>query len=160
MGHDVHTYVTELSWAGSTAVGYDDYGRGHHVTTAAEVGLDLTSDPAFLGDPSRWNPEQLLVAAASSCQMLTFLAVAARSRLDVVAYRDEATGVMPEADRPVRVTRIDLRTAITLADTERERPTEARLHELVELAHKQCFIANSVSSEIVVTPTFSWVAAD
>ena len=61
--------------------------------------LELSSDPAFGGRPERLNPEQLLLMAASSCQLLSFLAVAARARLDVIAYEDEAEAMMPDDDR-------------------------------------------------------------
>ena len=157
MSGPVHTYRTELTWAGTTAVGYDAYRRDHEVRTpTVDVGLDLSGDAAFLGDPSRWNPEQLLVAAASSCQLLSFLAVCARARIDVVAYVDEAHGVMPEDDPPMRLTRIELNPVITLADTDRTRPTSERLAHLTEVAHRECFIANSLRTEVVVTPTFAW----
>ena len=153
-----HAYRTSLTWAGSTAVGYAAFGRGHQVSVpaAAGTGVDLSSDPAFGGDPSVLNPEQLVVAAASSCQLLSFLAVAARARLDVIAYADEATAVMPEDDRPLRITRIDLHPEIVLADTDRPRPDPQRLVHLTEVAHRECFIANSLRSEITVTPTFRW----
>jgi organic hydroperoxide reductase OsmC/OhrA len=96
------------------------------------------------------NPEQLLLLAASSCQLLSFLAVAARARLDVVEYRDDAEAEMPEDDQPVRITRITLRPRITV----RGEVTDARLTHLVEVAHRECYIANSVSSEIVIEPQF------
>ena len=157
MSGPVHTYRTELTWAGTTAVGYDTYRRDHEVRTpSVGVGLDLSGDAAFRGDPGRWNPEQLLVAAASSCQLLSFLAVCARARIDVVAYADEAHGVMPEDDPPMRLTRIELHPVITLADTDRCRPTPERLAHLTEVAHRECFIANSLRTEVVVTPTFTW----
>jgi len=73
-----------------------------------------------------------------------------------VAYVDEATAVMPDDDLPVRLTRIDLRPAVTLADTARERPTPERLAHLTEVAHRECFVANSLRTEIVVAPSFSW----
>jgi organic hydroperoxide reductase OsmC/OhrA len=153
----VHTYRTTLSWDGSTGVGYDDYSRAHQVQASpAAAALALSSDPAFRGDPSSLNPEQLLVAAASSCQLLSFLAVAARARLDVVSYRDVADAVMPEDDAPVRITRIDLRPHVVLADTGAARPTPDRLAHLTEVAHRECFIANSLTTEVVVFPTFSW----
>ncbi|MGN6693490.1 MAG: OsmC family protein [Aquihabitans sp.] len=153
----VHTYRTSLRWAGSTGHGYERYDRTHQLTAEpAATDLTLSSDPAFLGDPSLLNPEQLLVAAASSCQMLSFLAVAARARLDVVSYRDEVEAVMPEDDKPVRITRIDIRAHVVLADTGAERPTEDRLRHLTEVAHRECFIANSLAAEVVVSPTFSW----
>jgi len=96
------------------------------------------------------------VAAASSCQLLSFLAVAARARLDVVDYRDDARAVMPDDDPPIRITRLDLHPTITLRPGERPRPDDARLHHLVEVAHRECFIANSLRSDVEVHPTFAW----
>src|SRR4051812_18525161 len=114
MAHE-HSYRTDLTWEGSTAVGYDHYGRAHELAAPpADTALQLSADAAFGGDPSRLNPEQLLVAASASCQLLSFLAVAARARIDVVAYRDTAEAVMPEDQRPMRITRITLHPVITL----------------------------------------------
>lgn len=145
----VHRYRATCSWAGSTGVGYEDYDRSHDATAPpAGAALRLSSDPAFGGDPSLLNPEALLLASASSCQLLSFLAVAARARLDVVAYEDEAEAIMPEDDRPVRVTEIRLRPRITV----RGPVSEERIARLCEVAHRECFIANSVSSTITVTP--------
>lgn len=148
-----HSFVTSLSWTGSTAVGYDDYPREHELKMASHA-MPASSDAAFRGDPTRPNPEQLLVAAASSCQMLSFLAVAARARIDVVDYRDEAVGEMPEDNRPMWVTRIVLRPRITLAGN----PPRAKVERLVEVAHRECFIATSLRSEIGLEPTFVGVA--
>lgn len=154
----VHSYRSALTWSGSTVVGYDRYDRSHDLwAPPAEAGLALSGDRAFGGDPARLNPEQLLVAAASSCQLLSFLAVAARARLNVVAYTDDAEGTMPTDDPPLRISRVVLRPAITLADTERDRPDEERLLHLTEVAHRECFIANSLRTEVVVSPTFSWL---
>ncbi len=157
MGDAIHTYRTTLVWDGSTGVGYEGYDRTHAVhATPSPDELVLSSDPAFRGDPARLNPEQLLVAAASSCQLLSFLAVAARARLDVVSYHDDADAVMPEDDLPVRITRIDLHPRVVLADTGRARPTPERLAHLTEVAHRECFIANSLRTEVAVHPTFTW----
>jgi organic hydroperoxide reductase OsmC/OhrA len=147
---NVHVYEVHAVWHGSTGVGYEAYDRAHEVTSPpSEASLALSSDPAFRGDPSRLNPEQLLLAAASSCQLLSFLAVAARARIDVVAYEDHASARMPEDDMPVRVTEITLRPTITV----RSDALEERLRHLVEVAHRECFIANSLSSHIVIEPT-------
>ena len=145
-----HRYVTTVEWEGSTAVGYDNYERGHLARVAPVATLDLSGDPAFRGDAERLNPEQLLVLAASSCQLLSFLAVAARARIDVIAYHDDSEGEMPEDDRPVRITRITLRPRITVSSD----VTDDRVLHLVEVAHRECYIANSVSSEIVIEPEF------
>lgn len=160
-----HRYTAHTAWSGSTAAGYDSYTRAHEGTcqpaaggpeTAAAGGaLPLTADPAFKGDPTRLNPEQLFVLAVSSCQLLTFLAVAARARVDVVAYEDDAEGEMPEDDKPVRITRITLRPTITVTG---DAPDDERLRQLVETAHRHCFIANSVASEIAIEPAFRRVA--
>ena len=149
--HRIHQYNVRCSWSGSTGVGYEAYSRAHDaIAPPAEVRLALSSDPAFRGDPSLLNPEQLVVLAAASCQLLAFLAVAARARIDVVDYEDDAEGVMPEDDPPMRLTRIVLHPSITV----RSEVGEARLRHLVEVAHKECFIANSLRTDVVVEPTF------
>lgn len=157
MSGSEHSYRCALTWSGSTGVGYERYVRAHDLSAPpAEAGLALSGDAAFGGDPSRLNPEQLLVAAASSCQLLSFLAVAARARLDVVAYTDDAKATMPTDDPPLRITRVALHPVVTLADTDRDRPTDERLRHLTEVAHRECFIANSLRTEVVVSPTFAW----
>jgi organic hydroperoxide reductase OsmC/OhrA len=146
----IHRYRARASWAGGTGVGYDHYDRGHAVTTSPSGPvMALSSDPAFGGDAGRTNPEQLLLAAAVSCQLLSFLAVAARARLDVVAYEDDAEAVMPESDPPVRITEIRLHPRITV----RGPVTEDRIHTLCQVAHRECFIANSVTCRMVIDPT-------
>jgi organic hydroperoxide reductase OsmC/OhrA len=111
--------------------------------------VTLSSDQAYGGDPALLNPEQLMVMAASSCQLLSFLAVASRARIDVVAYEDDATGEMPEGVRPVRLTRILLRPRITMGAP----ITEKRVLHLVEVAHRECYIANSLNTEVEVEAT-------
>jgi len=153
MAHE-HQYMTELWWEGSTGEGYEHYDRAHRVIAPPASGrLFLSSDPAFRGDRDRMNPEQLLVLAASSCQLLSFLAVAARARIDVVRYTDDAEAIMPEEPRPMRITRITLRPVVTLGQSSAEVPDE-RLAQLTEIAHRECFIANSLLTEVIVEPTF------
>src|SRR5690242_21636022 len=114
-GEHVHRYSVSCRWRGSTGGGYEAYDRSHEVeATPAEATLALSSDPAFRGDHDLLNPEQLLVMAASSCQLLSFLAVAASKRLDVVEYEDHAEGFMPEDDKPTRITRIVLKPRIVV----------------------------------------------
>jgi len=150
---NVHEYRCRLDWHGSTAEGYQHYDRGHQASCPpSPAGLQLTSDPSFLGDPGRLNPEQLLLAAASSCQLLSFLAIAARSRVDVISYADDAEAVMPEDDKPVRITKITLRPRITVKGD----ASDERVRRCVALAHKACFIANSLNSEIVIEPRIEY----
>jgi organic hydroperoxide reductase OsmC/OhrA len=151
-GEHVHRYSVSCRWRGSTGGGYEAYDRSHEVeATPAEATLALSSDPAFGGDATLLNPEQLLVMAASSCQLLSFLAVAARARIDVIEYRDDAEGEMPEDDPPMRITRITLRPQIVVWEDVKE----ARVRHLVEVAHRECFIANSLQTDVVVEPDIS-----
>ena len=144
MSH-LHTYNATLSWEGSTAAGYDAYDRAHRVAVPpAATPLELSGDPAFKGDPERANPEQLLLAAASSCQLLSFLAYAARSRIEVTRYEDDAEALMPENDLPVRITEITLRPRITVGPD----ANVDRVYRLVEKAHAACFIANTLNAEM------------
>ena len=154
----VHRYNVRCAWTGSTAAGYDRYERGHVVhAPPAAAALALSSDPAFLGNAALLNPEQLLVMAAASCQLLSFLAVAARARVDVVAYEDHAEAEMPEDDPPVRIKSIHLRPRIVVAaESSGAQATEARVRQLVELAHRECFIANSLRSDMNIEPTVEW----
>ena len=146
--HKEHRYYALCHWKGSTGVGYEHYGRTHELSAApAEAKLSATADPMFRGDPKLLNPEQLLVMAAASCQLLSFLAVAARKRLDVVEYEDRAEGFMPEDDKPVRVSRIMLRPRIVVKSGTREAVQKA-----VEIGHHECYIAHSLKTDIRIEP--------
>jgi organic hydroperoxide reductase OsmC/OhrA len=150
-----HTYLARVEWSGSTGVGYRGYPRAHTAwTPPATDGFDLSADPHFRGDPDLPNPEQLLVLAASSCQLLSFLAVAARGGVDVVGYQDDASGQMPDDAVPQRITRIVLRPRVTVGPGTDRVVVERMLHE----GHEQCYIANSLTTEVVVEPTIEVAA--
>jgi organic hydroperoxide reductase OsmC/OhrA len=143
-----HRYETRLRWSGSTGLGWEGYHREHSGTAPpAEQEVRLTTGESQ-GDPAVLNPEQLLVMAASSCQMLSFLHVAAKARLDVVEYEDNATGVMPDDQKPLRITEVTLRPRIVVAG----KASEERIGNLVHIAHEHCFIANSLRSAITLEP--------
>jgi organic hydroperoxide reductase OsmC/OhrA len=101
------------------------------------------------GDPAVLNPEQLLLMAASSCQMLWFLHLAAKARIDVVAYDDDAVALMPEDEEPVRITEITLRPRIAVVGD----ADEERVRKLVETAHGYCYVANSLNSSMSIDTT-------
>src|SRR5688500_13357983 len=140
----VHCYETRLRWTGSSGLGWERYDREHvAVAPPAEQEIRLTTGESK-GDPSVLNPEQLLVMAASSCQMLSFLHVAAKARIDVVAYEDSCEAEMPEG----RFTRVVLRPQITVAGDF----SEERVVRLCELAHRECNVAKSLSCPVDVEP--------
>jgi organic hydroperoxide reductase OsmC/OhrA len=145
-----HSYATRLIWEGSTADGYRVYSRNHlGVTVPPTQDLALSADPAYRGDRDMLNPEQLLVMAASSCQLLSFLAVAARQGVTVLSYTDDAQGWMDVADKPVRVGRIRLSPVIEVAGAV-DRDEVLRMSEQ---AHEECFIANSLTTAIELDVT-------
>jgi organic hydroperoxide reductase OsmC/OhrA len=145
----VHHYRAICHWTGSTGEGWERYDRAHEaIAPPAEQRLTVTTGEAQ-GDPSQLNPEQLVVMAASSCQLLWFLHLAAKARLDVIEYVDDASAEMPEDDKPVRLTRITLRPRITLGPG----PSAERVEKLIHQAHERCYIANSLRSEVTVEPS-------
>lgn len=148
-----HRYRATLAWDGSdgsTGGGYTAYTRNHEgAVPPATAGFELSADPHFRGDATRANPEQLLVLAASSCQLLSFLHVAATAGLDVLDYTDDAEGLMPGREKPMRITRITLRPKVLVAAGS----DVSRFEELMHEAHESCFIASSLNTDIVVEPT-------
>ena len=149
-----HHYHSHLAWTGTTGAGVTRYDREHRlVTPPARAELALSADPAFRGDPDLVNPEQLLLAAASSCQLLSFLAVAACAGIDVRRYEDDAEASMSEAEQPVRIGRIVLRPHIVVSG-----PAEVdEVRAAVQQAHETCYIANTLNAEMVLEPTIERV---
>ena len=137
-------FSARTSWRGSTAVGWEHYDRTHTARAEpAEQELTVTTAEER-GNPDHLNPEQLLLMAASSCQMLWFLHLAAKARIDVVAYEDRCEAEMPED----RFTRIVLRPEITVeGDTSAD-----RVLKLCDQAHRHCNIAKSLSCPVELEP--------
>jgi len=146
----IHTYDIQLAWTGNDGAGtrdYRSYRRDHEIRAAGRPVLAGSSDPAFRGDASRYNPEQLLVAALSSCHMLWYLHLCAVNGIVVHDYRDEAQGEMTEeASGAGRFTRVVLRPRVRLSgDAVKARALHAE-------AHGYCFIARSVNFPITLEP--------
>ena len=132
------------SWTGSTGAGWERYDRAH-TARAEPAKQELTVTTAErLGDPDHLNPEQLLLLAASSCQMLWFLHLAAKARIDVVRYEDRCEAEMPHD----RIARIVLRPEIEV----RGEASEDRIRRLCELAHRECNVAKTLACPVEVEP--------
>jgi organic hydroperoxide reductase OsmC/OhrA len=146
-----HRYESHLIWDGNLGdgtAGYKTYGRQHRVLFESKPELELSSDPAFRGDPSRHNPEDLFLTAISSCHMLSYLALCAKYRIVVLAYEDRAAGTMREDGRGGgRFEEVVLSPRVTLAPETSEKDVERAL-ALHERAHELCFIASSCSVPI------------
>ncbi len=139
-----HRYEVSVAWTGNRGTGtsgYRDYDRAHVIGVAGKPDILGSSDPAFRGDPTRHNPEDLFVAALSTCHMLWYLHLCAEAGVVVTGYEDAALGEMTEDAKGGRFVRVVLRPRVRLAAG-----SDARVaHGLHEEAHRRCFIANSVS---------------
>jgi organic hydroperoxide reductase OsmC/OhrA len=128
---------------------YDSYNRAHGWEFDGGVEVEASAAPDFRGDPERVDPEEAFVAALASCHMLTFLAVAARKRLVIDEYTDQAVGFMEKnAKGKVAITRVALRPRIKFAGA--SSPSSENVAKLHQLAHEHCFLANSVLTSIDV----------
>ncbi len=143
-----HTYTTRVEWTGNRGTGtasYTGYDRDHVIRVDGKPDLAGSSDPMFRGDPHRHNPEDLFVAALSACHMLMYLALCARSGIQVLAYEDEAHGTMVlRADGGGAFTDVTLAPVVTIAAGN----DEALALQLHERAHALCFIASSCSAPV------------
>jgi organic hydroperoxide reductase OsmC/OhrA len=143
-------HEAQLSWRRSTPTfTYETYNRDHEVRFGGGSRLAASSAPEYRGARELANPEELLVAALSSCHMLTFLAIAARDGFVVDSYDDAAEGVLEknEAGR-LAITRVVLRPRIAFGGD--KQPDAARIAKMHEAAHRGCFIANSVKTAVAV----------
>jgi organic hydroperoxide reductase OsmC/OhrA len=140
-----HTYDVSIVWTGNTGDGtsaYDAYARDHIIQGEGKPSIKCSSDPAFRGDASRYNPEELLVASLSSCHMLWYLHLCSTNGINVLEYKDRASGRMEEgANGAGHFVEVVLRPDVWI--TPESDPDRARA--LHEEAHRLCFIANSVN---------------
>lgn len=144
-----HQYATRLTWSydGVAPMTYRSYSRDFTIGARGKPEIDGSSDPAFRGDAARYNPEELLVAALSSCHMLWYLHLCAVNGITVLDYRDDAVGTMEEQGQTSgQFVRVELKPAVRVEegdDLEKAR----KLHEE---AHKLCFVARSVNFPVEI----------
>lgn len=140
-----HRYALRSEWTGNRGTGtsgYRDYDRAVTIAVEGKPDLQASSDKPFRGDPSKWNPEDLLLASLSECHLLSYLHACVSAGVVVVSYSDEATGLMTEDGRGGGAfTEVVLHPRVVVA--------EASMIEAAEAAHAQanawCFIANSMN---------------
>jgi organic hydroperoxide reductase OsmC/OhrA len=148
-----HHYKVATCWTGNLGSGtsaYSAYSRNHELSAAQKSApIAGSSDPAFRGDPARYNPEELLLGALSACHMLWVLHLCADAGIVITDYRDESEGLMVEhADGSGEFTHVMLRPRMTIADA-------ARANDAVEIHHKAhalCALARSVKFEVACEP--------
>jgi organic hydroperoxide reductase OsmC/OhrA len=155
-----HEYRATVKWRRDADVTFTDqrYSRGHSWSFDGGITVPGSSSPHSVRLPysveAAVDPEEALVAALSSCHMLTFLYVAAKQGYVVDAYADDAVGVMTKNEHgKLWVSKVTLHPAITFSGD--KRPSASELDALHHLAHEECYIANSVKSEVVVQGALS-----
>jgi len=138
---DHHVYALDLLWRGTHTRSYESYAREHVIRIAGKPDLRGTADPMFRGDASLHNPEDLLLTALSQCHLLTYLALCARARINVIGYRDRAEGTLAlTRDGGGHFTEAVLHPQVAVAEASM---LEKARHFHGEV-HKYCFIARSV----------------
>lgn len=150
-----HTYTVKVEWTGNLGHGtshYKTYTRNHEISVAGKPTILASSDPAFRGDSTRYNPEELLVASLSTCHMLWYLHLCADAGIVVISYVDNPTGTMTETENGSGCfTEVTLKPSITI-NTASDREQAIALHHT---AHEKCFIANSVNFPVHCQPAIA-----
>jgi organic hydroperoxide reductase OsmC/OhrA len=151
MAYGEHQYRVSVEWTGnqgSGTSGYREYARDHIIRAGEKPEIAGSSDAAFRGDARRWNPEDLLVAAASACHKLWYLHLCSDAGVVVLAYTDDAQGTMLDSADEGRFTGIVLRPRVVIR-AGGDAQLAAKLHHA---AHEKCYVANSVNFPIRCEP--------
>jgi organic hydroperoxide reductase OsmC/OhrA len=145
-------HKAKIVWQRNSAdFGYKTYPRDHLWRFEGGVEVPASAAPGYLGNPKLVDPEGALVAALSSCHMLTFLALASNKGFVVDSYEDNAVGHLEKnANGKMALTRVDLHPKIIYGGP--KQPAPADIDWLHDKAHRECFVANSVLTEVKVFP--------
>jgi len=150
-----HTYSLNIEWTGNTGVGtsgYKTYNRDHQISAPGKPAISGSSDPAFRGNPARYNPEELLVASLSACHMLWYLHLCAVNGVVVVSYTDAPVGTMEEDSAGSgRFTHVALKPQVLIS----AESDATKAHLLHSEAHGLCFLARSVNFPVTNEPVIS-----
>lgn len=147
-----HQYALTATWTGNLGFGTSstrEYSRDVTISAAGKPDLSGSADRPFFGDSSRWNPEDLLLAALAQCHLLSYLRACVLRGVVVTGYTDRAEGVLEQAGDGGRLAAAVLRPVVTIADD----ATRGAAIDAHRDAHEWCFIANSVSFPVTIEPT-------
>ena len=147
-----HRYNLKLNWTGNLGQGtktYRSYERSYSISIDDKPLLHGSSDPAFRGDASKYNPEELFLMSISSCHMLWYLHLCAEAGIVVTSYTDNTTGKMEESiNGSGRFTEVILHPKVKITNPDMQEKT----NELHKKANEMCFIANSCNFPILHMP--------
>jgi len=147
-----HTYQCFIEWTGNLGVGtdtYTSYSRSHNVSSLSKSPISCSSDPMFRGDATKYNPEELFLFSISSCHMLWYLHLCADAKIIVTDYKDSCEGVLALDNNSLgKFESVTLKPTITITDES----MIIKATELHQLAHKFCFIAQSLNVHVLIEP--------
>ncbi|MFD2933119.1 OsmC family protein [Spirosoma flavum] len=148
-----HHYALTIKWNGNLGEGtnsYRSYERSHVISAENKPEIIASSDPAFRGDKTKYNPEELLVASLSSCHMLSYLHLCAEAGVTVIEYTDKATGTMVQTpDGGGHFSEVTLYPVVIVTEPAMVNKANGLHHQ----ANKLCFIANSCNFPVHHQPT-------
>lgn len=133
------TYATTVDWLG---------GKAAILAADGKEQFRVASPPEFRGERNVWTPEDLLVGAVETCLLMTFASIVQRQQLAVERYCSEAKGLLESGDDGYAFTRIVVKPVITIADDAARGP----VLRAIQQAHRDCLIANSLRSTVIVEP--------
>lgn len=145
-------YGATVTWhlKPDTPFEYEQFNRDHEWTLSGGEVVQASASPSFFGSGSRVNPDEAVIAATSSCHMLTFLAIAAKRGLKVLSYIDQPSGTVEKnAEGRTAITHIVLRPRVVFDGVDMDGPALEKLHAS---AHRNCFVANSLKSDVRIEP--------
>jgi organic hydroperoxide reductase OsmC/OhrA len=154
LAHPIYKGMSEhkvtLKWErGGAEFSYQKYPRDHTWSFDGGHTMTATAAPAYLGNPANVDPEEAFVASLSSCHMLTFLAIACKQKFVLDSYEDQAIGHMEKnAEGKLAITRVELHPKIKWSGD--RVPNAQELDKMHHAAHENCFIANSVKTNVTV----------
>jgi len=144
-----HEYHAHLKWHPmGQEFAYNSYSRLYTIKSQGKPDLMGTAAPEYKGSKYHYNPEDMLIMSLSACHMLSYLAYAANSKVTVLSYSDDATGLMHQEGNKIKFKEVTLNPQILISKDS----NEERAHQLHEKAHEACFIANSVNFPINLKP--------
>lgn len=150
-----HLFFSSIVWTGNLGSGtdtYTTYSRSHTVSSVSKESIHCSSDPMFRGDASKYNPEELFLSSISSCHMLWYLHLCADAKIVVVEYKDDCEGILKLDEHSLgKFEHITLRPTIIISEVAKIEKAK----ELHQLAHKFCFIAQSLNVHVSIEPTIT-----
>lgn len=146
------THTASIAWTRRGAgFDYDTYNREHEWSFESGQRLNASAAPEYMGRDDCVDPEEAFAASLASCHMLTFLAIASKKRLVVDSYTDEAVAYLEKnSEGQLAVTRVELNPKIVFSGE--KIPTADEIEKMHASAHRNCFIANSVKTDVVILP--------